>query len=86
MHWPAVKLATKVEMRILFKKERSRRKVKKIMARIKYDAESHTSCLLMNNSNLSVRPGLDLCHFASGLMISGWLMIKVGFVHVSSRK
>lgn len=46
----------------------------------------HTSCLLTNNSKRSVRPGFDLCHFAKGLIISGWLMMKVGFTHVSSKK
>lgn len=44
-----------------------------------------TSCLLMNSSNLSVKTLFDLCHFANGLMISGWLMMKVGFTHVTSR-
>jgi len=46
----------------------------------------YTSCLLTNSSNLSVSPGRDLCHFANGLIISGWLMINVGFTHVSSKK
>lgn len=46
----------------------------------------NTSRLLTNNSKRSVRPGLDLCHFAKGLIISGWLMMKVGLTHNSSKK
>ena len=46
----------------------------------------HTSCLLTNNSKRSVKPGFDLCHLANGLIISGWLIMKVGFTHVSSKK
>jgi hypothetical protein len=49
-------------------------------------AEKNTSCLLTNNSKRSVKPGFDLCHFAKGLIISGWLMMKAGFTQVSSRK
>lgn len=45
-----------------------------------------TSRLLTNNSKRSVKPGFDLCHFANGLMTSGWLIMNVGFMHVSSRK
>jgi len=48
--------------------------------------EKNTSCLLTNNSKRSVKPGFDLCHFAKGLIISGWLMMKAGFTQVSSRK
>lgn len=50
------------------------------------EVSKHTSCLLINNSKRSVRPGLSLCHFAKGLIISGWLMMKVGFTHVPSKK
>lgn len=46
----------------------------------------HTSCLLTNNSKRSVKPDFDRCHLANGLIISGWLIIKVGFTHVSSKK
>ena len=48
--------------------------------------EKHTSCLLINNSKRSVRPFFVLCHFAKGLINSGWLMMKVGFAQVSSKK
>mmetsp|Transcript_42481 Transcript_42481/g.51544 ORF Transcript_42481/g.51544 Transcript_42481/m.51544 type:complete len:206 (+) Transcript_42481:302-919(+) len=46
----------------------------------------HTSFVATNSSNRSVRPGLDLCHFARGLMVWGWSQMKVGFKHLSSRK
>jgi hypothetical protein len=48
--------------------------------------EKHTSCLLINNSKRSVRTFFILCHFAKGLIISRWLMMKVGFTQVSSKK
>lgn len=44
----------------------------------------HTSFFMTNNSKRSVRPGMERCHFARGLMIWGCSVMKVGLMHFSS--
>ena len=45
-----------------------------------------TSRLHTNNSKRSVRPGRERCVLARGDIISGWSMMNVGLMHVSSKK
>ena len=46
----------------------------------------HTSLLQTNSSKRSVKPGRLRWVFASGDIISGWSMMNVGLIIVSSRK